>query len=146
MLNYTDFTQNTYIRSWTVTEIMAREKCGLLACSMYCMCSALQRFPHSSTVQCLLVASYVISATRSVSRCTYECKNRSCSYLLRVAKMPFMFSHVEYCDMHFVYRFCNWNALAAVEDYRRRFPDRRIPSCIYSYSPDIAWHRLSSKC
>ena len=31
MLKYTDTTQNTYIKSWTVTEIMAREKCGLLA-------------------------------------------------------------------------------------------------------------------
>ena len=31
MLKYTDITQNTYIQSWTVTEIMAREKCGLLA-------------------------------------------------------------------------------------------------------------------
>jgi hypothetical protein len=30
-LNYTDITQTTYIQSWTVTEIMAREKCGLLA-------------------------------------------------------------------------------------------------------------------
>ena len=30
MLNYTDITQNTYIQSWT--EIMAREKCGLLGC------------------------------------------------------------------------------------------------------------------
>jgi len=30
MLKYTDITQNTYIQSWTVTEIMAREKCGLL--------------------------------------------------------------------------------------------------------------------
>ena len=30
-LKYTDITQNTYIQSWTVTEIMAREKCGLLA-------------------------------------------------------------------------------------------------------------------
>ena len=30
MLNYTDITQNTYIQSWTVTEIMAIEKCGLL--------------------------------------------------------------------------------------------------------------------
>ena len=29
-LKYTDLTQNTYIRSRTVTEIMAREKCGLL--------------------------------------------------------------------------------------------------------------------
>ena len=31
-LNYTDITQNTYIQSWTVTEIMAIEKCGLLGC------------------------------------------------------------------------------------------------------------------
>jgi hypothetical protein len=29
MLNYTDITQNTYIQSRTVSEIMAREKCGL---------------------------------------------------------------------------------------------------------------------
>ena len=32
ILNYTDITQNTYIQSWTVTEIMAIEKCGLLGC------------------------------------------------------------------------------------------------------------------
>ena len=31
MLKYTDITQNTYIQSSTVTETMAREKCGLLA-------------------------------------------------------------------------------------------------------------------
>ena len=31
MLKYTDITQNTYVQSWTVTEIMAGEKCGLLA-------------------------------------------------------------------------------------------------------------------
>jgi hypothetical protein len=31
MLKYADITQNTYIQSSTVTEIMAREKCGLLA-------------------------------------------------------------------------------------------------------------------
>ena len=31
ILNYTDITQNTYVRNWTVTEIMEREKCGLLA-------------------------------------------------------------------------------------------------------------------
>jgi hypothetical protein len=42
--------------------------------------------------------------------------------------MPFVFSHMEYCDMHFVYGFCNSNARAAVEEYQRRFPDRRIPS------------------
>ena len=39
-----------------------------------------------------------------------------------------MFSHVQYCDMHFVYGFCNSNVHAAVEEYQRRFPDRRIPS------------------
>ena len=32
MLNYNDITQNTCIQSWTVTEIMAIEKCGLLGC------------------------------------------------------------------------------------------------------------------
>jgi len=31
MLKYTDITQNTYVQSWRVTEIMIREKCGLLA-------------------------------------------------------------------------------------------------------------------
>ena len=31
MLNYTDITQNPYVQSWTVTEIKAREKCGLFA-------------------------------------------------------------------------------------------------------------------
>jgi hypothetical protein len=30
MLNYTEKPQNTYIQSWTITEIMAREKFGLL--------------------------------------------------------------------------------------------------------------------
>ena len=30
--NYTDITQNTYIQSWMVTEILAREKNGLLWC------------------------------------------------------------------------------------------------------------------
>jgi hypothetical protein len=31
MLKYTDITKNTSIQIWTFTEIMAREKCGLLA-------------------------------------------------------------------------------------------------------------------
>jgi hypothetical protein len=42
--------------------------------------------------------------------------------------MPFVFSHVEYCDTHFVYGFCDGNARAAVEEYQRCFPDRRITS------------------
>jgi hypothetical protein len=41
--------------------------------------------------------------------------------------MPFMFSHVEYCDMHYVYGYCDVNARAAVNECRRRHPERRIP-------------------
>ena len=44
------------------------------------------------------------------------------------ANKTFVFSHVEYCVMHFVYGFCYGNACAAVQEYQRRFPDRRIPS------------------
>ena len=35
--------------------------------------------------------------------------------------MPFLFSHVEYCDMHYVYGYCDGNASAAVNEYRRRY-------------------------
>jgi len=40
MLNYTDITQNTYIQSSTVTEIMAIEKCGLLG-GVHVLCAVL---------------------------------------------------------------------------------------------------------
>ena len=40
MLKYTDITQNTYIQSRTVTEIMAREKWGLLAVPNTATCTA----------------------------------------------------------------------------------------------------------
>ena len=36
--NYTDITQNTYIQSWTVTEILAREKSGLPWCLRTVLC------------------------------------------------------------------------------------------------------------
>jgi hypothetical protein len=39
-----------------------------------------------------------------------------------------VFSHAEYCDLHFVYGFCDGNARAAVGEYQRRFSDRIIPS------------------
>ena len=42
--------------------------------------------------------------------------------------MPFVFSHMEYGDMHFVCGFCDGNAGAAFDGYRKRFPDRKIPS------------------
>ena len=43
MLKYTDITQNTYIQSWTVTEIMAWEKWGLLAVPNTATCTAVSR-------------------------------------------------------------------------------------------------------
>ena len=64
-----------------------------------------------------------------------------------VAKMPFVFTHVEYCDMHFVYGFCDGNARAAVDEYRRRFPGSKdsVSKCIYANSPDTAGQWLFSK-
>jgi hypothetical protein len=42
-------------------------------------------------------------------------------------KMPHIFTYAEYDDMLNVYGFCDGSAAAAVEEYRRRFPMRRIP-------------------
>ena len=40
--------------------------------------------------------------------------------------MSFVFSHMEYCDMHFVYGFCDGNARAAVEEYQRLIEGFRL--------------------
>ena len=45
--------------------------------------------------------------------------------------MPFLFSHVEYCDMHYVYGYCDGNASAAVNKYRRRYPEREFHQNAY---------------
>ena len=50
MLKYTDITQNTYIQSLTVTEIMAREKCGLLA------------GPRTVPVRCQVLLMFVLES------------------------------------------------------------------------------------
>ena len=113
MLKYTDITQNTYIKTWTVTEIMAWEKWGLLA------------VPNTAT--CTADVSRDIAMSFRLE-CSVNSACVTVSYLQGVERMPFVFFHVEYCDMHFVYGFCNGNAHAAVEEYQRRFPDRRIPS------------------
>ena len=42
--------------------------------------------------------------------------------------MPFLFTHVEYCDTHYVCGYCDGNASAGVNEYRRRYPERRILS------------------
>ena len=50
-----------------------------------------------------------------------------CSLLLQYCNMPLTYSNIEYCDMIFIYGFCNGNASAAAEEYRRRYQDRRHP-------------------
>jgi len=92
---------------------MAREKWGLLAVPNTATCTA--DVPRDS--------GNVLETGMQ-----YPLRLRDGYLLYGVAKMPFVFSHVEYCDMHFVYGFCNVNARGDVEEYQRRFPDRRIPS------------------
>jgi len=40
--------------------------------------------------------------------------------------MPHILTNAEYAIMMYVYGFCDGSATAAVEEYRRRFPIRRI--------------------
>ena len=44
-----------------------------------------------------------------------------------LCKMPHIFTDAEYADMLYAYGFCDGSATAAVEEYRRWFPMRRIP-------------------
>ena len=67
-LKYTDLTKNTYIRSSAVTEIMAREKCGLLAVP--------RTVPGSRDVLPVHCAclSFSLKPAQSHSRCDCTCK------------------------------------------------------------------------
>jgi len=81
MLNYTDITQNTYIQSWTVKEIMAWEKCGHLAFPRTVrlqLCSALTWREHRGTHFC--------DSTRSAQRdkiAFHYCRYVQCLVTLR---------------------------------------------------------------
>ena len=68
MLKYTDITQNTYVQSWTVTEIKAREKFGLLAVP--------RTVPGSRDVIPISCAMSVLvySRLKRVSCCDCTCK------------------------------------------------------------------------
>ena len=68
MLKHTDITQNTYVQSWTVTEIKAREKCGLLAVP--------RTVPGSRDVIPIRGALSVLvySRLKRVPRCDCKCK------------------------------------------------------------------------
>jgi len=67
-LKYTDITKNSYIRIWTFTEIMAREKWGLLAVS--------RTVPGSRDVLPIHCAcpSFSLQPSQSHSRCDCTCK------------------------------------------------------------------------
>jgi len=68
MLKYTDITQNTYVQSWVVTEIKAREKCGLFAVP--------RTVPGSCDVipiRCAL-SILIYSWLKRVPRCDCTCK------------------------------------------------------------------------
>ena len=96
--------------------------CGSTYCTCFACC-------YSYTAH---VRPSVLQPSQAHSRCNLII-NRCHSYseLVGVVKMPFVSSHVEYCDMHFVYGFCDGNAHAAVDEYRRHFPDQKIPSRVY---------------
>ena len=67
-LKYTGLTKNTYIRSWTVTEIMVREKCGFLAVP--------RTVPGSRDVLPVHCAcpSFSLQPAQAHSRCDCTCK------------------------------------------------------------------------
>ena len=67
-LKYTDLTKNTCIQSWTVTEIMAREKCGLLAVPPTLPGSRDVLFVHCA------FPSFSLQPGEAHSRCDCTCK------------------------------------------------------------------------
>ena len=68
MLKYTDIIQNIYVQSWTVTEIKAREKCGLFAIP--------RTVPGSRDVIPIRCALFIVvySWLKHVPRCDCTCK------------------------------------------------------------------------
>ena len=62
------------------------------------------------------------------SCCNFILNNCLLQLIVRCRYNTFVFSLVEYSDMHFIYGFCNGNVHAAVEEYQTCFPDHGIPS------------------
>jgi len=50
-----------------------------------------------------------------------------CNIVEVLLKMSRFYTNIEYADMMYVYGFCDGNARAALDEYRRRYPTRRIP-------------------
>jgi hypothetical protein len=84
---YTDITQNIFVQSWTVTEIMAREKCGLLAVPravrLSWLGSSVCPWLGSPIAVSCISAVFVAAAAQSamLSQCvTYSAWNSKASY------------------------------------------------------------------
>jgi hypothetical protein len=65
---------------------------------------------------CRVVSFLSTSFSLQPGQAHLRCELSLLQLIVKSFKMPFVFSHVEYCDMHFVCGFCNGNARAAVED------------------------------
>ena len=63
MLKYTDITQNTYVQSWTVTEIMARKKVWSSCGSIHCTCQLTILSISSPWVWCHMTTIQLSPAT-----------------------------------------------------------------------------------
>ena len=103
MLKYTDITQNTHIQSLTVREIMAREKCGLLA------------VPRTAPVQLTryVYTAHVLEDGMQSTLCLRYKLLVTCTEL---QKCLLCFPTWNIVTCIFVYGFCNGNARAAVEE------------------------------
>jgi len=87
MLKYTDITQNTYIQSWTVTEIMTKENWGLFAVPNTATCTADTSRDNASglerecSVHCACVTLCAVShVTSPRSFLMYSACNRKDNY------------------------------------------------------------------
>ena len=75
-LNYNDITQNTYIRSWTATEIITREKCGLLAGSTYCTWPGVPSALHDTRNQ---VRVCVVASAMRLKNTLLHLRRKTCT-------------------------------------------------------------------
>ena len=155
MLKYTDITQNTYVQSWTVTEIMASEKCGHLA-GPNTVPASWQSYPFPSSS----VVSYDgNSAHAKPLNCTCTCFSVMCSavYSSVVNGWQVSFTELLKCLLCFPtwnmwHEFCIWVLRWQCTCCCRRIPKAfsrskdSVSKCIYANSPDIACYWFSSKC
>ena len=74
-LKYTDLTQNTYIRSWTLTEIMAREKCGLVVLCTVTVSRIVTRTLRMSVLQSHSQVKHILTSLSTDVTVTVNCNS-----------------------------------------------------------------------